>query len=427
MAALEPFERRPGVAVAVSGGADSLALCLLTAEWAAARGGAALGLHVDHALRRGSDLEAERVRRWLTARGIACHVLRWTHEAISSRLQERAREARLDLLQRACREAGILHLLLAHHRRDQAETVAMRALRGGAAGLAGMPSVREIQGLRLLRPLLGVEPARLRATLRLRRQPWIEDPSNADPRFERARLRRSPGFTHEVWLARAAEAISPRLDLEAECRRLLACSASLHPLGFARQNWLALAAAPQAIAVATLARLIMTIGGGRYPPPRLATIALLRALEAGKMGAATLGGCQIARQGPRLVVTREPGRLRDAAPLAQMTGRMWDGRFGVAPLLGQTALAGASDREILVAMVGKEGRRQLPQDLRHELRRQRIPADAIATLPAAWRQDRLLACPPLAWPSGPDDRCFTARFSPYALLTTAPFSSGIVV
>ena len=86
----------------------------------------------------------------------------------------------------------MLHLLVAHHRDDQAETVALRAARGsGSYGLAGMAAVRELPGLRLLRPLLGVPKAALVAVLEATGQPWLDDPSNRAERFARARLRQA--------------------------------------------------------------------------------------------------------------------------------------------------------------------------------------------------------------------------------------------
>ena len=158
---LGPFEQGPRLAVAVSGGPDSLCLCLLAAGWAAARGGVVSALIVDHGLRPEAAAEARQVAAWLRARRIDHHVLRWADVKPATGIQAAAREARYRLLGDWCRAAGILHLLLGHHLDDQAETVALRQARqSGAAGLAGMAAVRELAGLRLLRPFLsGAEGA----------------------------------------------------------------------------------------------------------------------------------------------------------------------------------------------------------------------------------------------------------------------------
>ena len=173
MAPLGPFEPAPRVAVAVSGGSDSLALCLLADRWARARGGAVFGLTVDHRLRPESGAEAAQVRRWLAARAISHRTLRWTGTRPVSGIQEEARAARLALLVGWCRRAHVLHLLLGHQREDQAETVLQRLVRGsGIDGLAAMAPVRLAMepdggGVRLLRPLLSVSRDALTASLAL--------------------------------------------------------------------------------------------------------------------------------------------------------------------------------------------------------------------------------------------------------------------
>ena len=193
MAPLGPFEARPRLAVAVSGGPDSLALCLLADRWARRRGGAVVGLIVDHGLRPESAGEAGQTAAWLGAREIGSQILTWPGQKPTVGIQAAARHARYRLLGGWCRAAGVLHLLTAHHRGDQAETVALREARAsGPDGLAGMAAVRELAGLRLLRPLLGVQKAALVAVLDAARQPWLEDPSNRAQGFARARLRSDP-------------------------------------------------------------------------------------------------------------------------------------------------------------------------------------------------------------------------------------------
>ncbi|HET6222664.1 MAG TPA: tRNA lysidine(34) synthetase TilS, partial [Dongiaceae bacterium] len=196
MASFEPFERAPVVAVAVSGGRDSLALAVLAHEWAIARGGRIVGLIIDHALRPESAAEAAATEALLGRHGCDAETLRWVGTKPPTGLQEAARVARYRLLREACHQRGVLHLLVAHHADDQAETVAMRAARqSGLDGLAGMAGAVELPEVRLLRPLLGIPRSRLTATLLARGVPWIDDPSNADPRFERARLRSGPRLT----------------------------------------------------------------------------------------------------------------------------------------------------------------------------------------------------------------------------------------
>lgn len=262
MAPFAPFERHPVLAVAVSGGRDLLALGLLAHDWATAEGGRVVALIVDHGLRAEAAREAQATRDLLLSRGVEAAVLRWEGTKPQQGLQEAAREARYDLLFEACRQRGILHLLVAHHAEDQAETVAMRAARGsGPDGLAGMAALVERRHVRVLRPLLGVTRSRLTATLEARGVTWIDDPSNTDSRFERARLRAAGGLdgldsgsggrraSREDALARAAVELIEAGD------ELALDHAAFRQLGKERASSL-------------LSRVVQAVGGRDHPPRR---------------------------------------------------------------------------------------------------------------------------------------------------------------
>ena len=190
MQAFGPFEQRPRLAVAVSGGADSMALCLLAASWAQGLGGSVTALTVDHGLRAAAAAEAAQVGDWLAARGVAHKILCWQGAKPAADLQAAARLARYELLNDWCAQEAVLHLLLAHHQEDQAETLLLRLGRGsGVDGLSAMAPISVTKAGRLLRPLLGISRARLMAGLKAEGQSWIEDPSNEDVRFSRVRWR----------------------------------------------------------------------------------------------------------------------------------------------------------------------------------------------------------------------------------------------
>ncbi|MEZ5786936.1 MAG: tRNA lysidine(34) synthetase TilS [Xanthobacteraceae bacterium] len=191
--------------LAVSGGPDSTALCLLAARWRAARkdGPALLAVTVDHGLRPEARREAGAVKRFAATLGIPHRTVTWTGPKPKSGLQEAARTARYRLLAAAARRVEARHILTAHTLDDQAETVLFRLARGsGLAGLGAMarvarlpfnlnsplPACEEMEML-LVRPFLDVPKARLITTLVAANIPYAEDPSNRDPRFTRARLR----------------------------------------------------------------------------------------------------------------------------------------------------------------------------------------------------------------------------------------------
>lgn len=383
LALLGPFERSPRLAVGVSGGADSTALAVLAHSWAKARGGCIAALVVDHGLRPGSASEAANVAAALARRGIRSRVLPWLGPKPAGGLQAAARTARRRLLETACREMGILHLLLAHHAQDQAETVAMRAARGsGPAGRAGMPAVSELAGLRLLRPLLSVPPARLRATLVACGEGWIEDPSNLDPRFARARFRQDPQFGAGRWIEEGRTEARARAAHDVDLATQLARSVRPHRLGFVRLP--AMAAGP-----AMLARLLVTVGGQVYPPPAALLCRIVAQLQSGRDWRASAGGCLLNVHDGVLLIAREPGRVRDRARLNPGGRALWDGRFEVRYEDGMGPLE--------LARLGESGHGILPIELRRRLRAEGVPAAAVAALPALFADGIPCACPPLGF------------------------------
>lgn len=184
------------VAVAASGGRDSTALLHATAHQAARAGIDVLALHVHHGLQPAAD-------DWVAHLTALCR--RWARKGLPLRLQVHrltevpapgdsieawARRQRYQALGAMARAGGAGVVLLAHHQRDQAETFLLQALRGaGAAGLAAMPAQMQRDGLTWARPWLGQPEAAIAAYARRHRLRWIEDPSNADDRHARSRLR----------------------------------------------------------------------------------------------------------------------------------------------------------------------------------------------------------------------------------------------
>lgn len=303
------FESRPHLAVAVSGGADSLALVLLADIWTRAHGGRVTALTVDHALRAESGSEAAQVARFLAARGIEHHILCWQGPKPAAGIQARARAARYALLEGWCGAQGVLHLLTAHTADDQAETLLLRLRHGSTLhGLAGMSALVERPWGRLLRPLLGCRHDDLCAWLRACGADWIEDPGNRDPRFERSRLRAEiaagqggPGlYRLAIRLGRLR-----RAD-ERMMARLLARFVALHA-GRARINR-DFAALPDRLAAGLLGRVCLAVGGA----PRVAAeTALARALARLRAGrATTLAGCRLNPGKNGILVRREHSRGR---------------------------------------------------------------------------------------------------------------------
>jgi tRNA(Ile)-lysidine synthase len=365
-----------------------MALAVLAADWARAEGGSVLALTVDHGLRPGSATEAADAVTTLTELGIPARVLTLGSLTPGASLPARARAARMAALEIACREAGIIDLLLGHHAADQAETVIMRRLRGsGRAGLAGMAAISETAALRVLRPLLGVAPGRLRAVLAARGLGWAEDPTNADSRFTRARLRTAradaagAGAATRALAAAAVADGQARRAAELGLASWLAAAVTIRPEGFALMpegSW-----PPSALA----AILRMIAGAGYDPrPDAVATIAAAPCAAIGR--GICLGGALLrpaGRLGPGVLICREAAAMAGAIPAK--ASAHWDGRFRRAA--GKPDLPGET-----IGALGVEAP--------HFRDISDLPAVVLETLPAYRdREERMVAVPALDWPDAP--------------------------
>ena len=203
------------VAVAVSGGPDSLALLLLAhAAFGPPRVAA---LTVDHRLRPEAAAEAAQVAGIAAGLGVRHATLSWDDPKPAGNLQAAARTARYALMGRWCADHGVGWLMTAHHRGDVAETLLLRLARGaGLAGLAGPRARRVLRpGGELLRPLLDVDPAALAAVVADAGLTALDDPSNHAARFDRTRARALLARTGWLALARLGAAAAHLADAEA--------------------------------------------------------------------------------------------------------------------------------------------------------------------------------------------------------------------
>jgi tRNA(Ile)-lysidine synthase len=210
-----PLADSPALVLGVSGGPDSMALMWLAARWRQARanGPRLIAVTVDHGLRPEAAREARAVKAAAGALDLPHRTLRWRGDKPGTGVPEAARSARYRLLAKAARSAGASHILTAHTRDDQAETLLMRLLRGsGIAGLAAMAAVSEREGVLLARPLLDVSKARLIATLKAAGLDFADDPTNRDTAFTRPRLRAlMPALAAEGGDARNLARLAARL------------------------------------------------------------------------------------------------------------------------------------------------------------------------------------------------------------------------
>jgi tRNA(Ile)-lysidine synthase len=378
MAALAPFESKPHLAVAVSGGRDSLALALLVERWTRQRGGTMTALIVDHRLRPESTAEANYVAALLSARGIASEVLSWKEAKPQSGISEAARAARYGLLEGRCRELGILHLLLGHQADDQAETALLRLADGsGPEGLAAMSPVVERPDLRLLRPLLDFPRPRLATTVLAHALSWVDDPSNEREGYARVALRKSLDEEKRAALADVTgHAGALRRTIDLRLAALLVELVAIDPRGFAWLNASGFEALPSRLSVRLLNRLAAVFGGRHYPARRAGLDRAAATLRAG--GSAVAGGCRFDRRGGRVLICREAGAIGDALEVRGGQPVHWDRRYVLTPPQdGRLAGLGSAGRSVAL--------RKGVVELRG------FPAPAAEALPALWQAEELAA------------------------------------
>ncbi len=301
------------VAVAVSGGADSLALAFLLREYVQKHGGRAVMLTVNHHLRPEAAAEAEMVAALAAKWETEHHILDWFPDHASGSLEEKARLGRYRLLEEWCAAHEIEHLLIAHHQTDQAETFLMRLQRGsGVDGLASMQPFSRRGRINLIRPLLDIDPADLKDLLRDNQIGWAEDASNECDDFLRVRMRKFlPRLEKETGisvrrLAETAKALSEaRAYFEDETDQFVnryvryfeQMSVSVSPT--------ALNALHPELKRRVLARLLRQIGGGNYPPEYEELQRLLKTVADPHFRGCTLGGCVLVPFQKRLWIVGE--------------------------------------------------------------------------------------------------------------------------
>lgn len=376
-----PFEANPHLAVAVSGGADSLALMLLCDAWAQSRGARLTVLTVDHGLRPQSAAEARGVAQAALALGHPHATLRVGWALGEADLEAAARTARYDLMTAWCRQAGVLHLLTGHSRDDQAETVLMRLLRGsGLDGLAAMAPLRLVDGVRLLRPLLEVgRYDLLRLVLNAGLSP-VDDPMNQDGRFQRVSTRRAMA-TLDLTADRLADTASrlrrDRDAIEVAVRHLAVDALRLSPWGEGGIVRAALAGQPAPIVERVLARLITAVGGGQYAPrrDRLTRLAEILADPGEAFPGGTLGACRFLPGRGLVTVLREARWLGPDLHLGAGDQGLWDNRFQVQ----------AGPRPVVVRALGQHQAQGLP----------RLSPPRRAVMPAIFDERGLIAVPAL--------------------------------
>lgn len=381
------------IALAVSGGVDSMCLALLMQQV----GFRFVCLIVDHGLRHSSNAEALDTQRNLAHNDIEAHVIQWQlfdpHRKINN-LHNTARSARYSLMIEYCKQRNINILMFAHNKNDQAENVLIRIARGtGIDGIAEIKNDVMKDGVRILRPLLRYNRFQIKSTLQLYNWSWIEDSSNEDMRFVRTRMRdllrthdRDLSIDRICLLSRNASRVKDYLHHQTlECFSRLVRTDELgiiyldHTL-FLREH--------EEIQLRILSRIMRSINRCAHTIRLESLLNLLQNIKSDCFEGATLHGCEIIKKQNEFLFIREVKCLtaKPIAPYEQTI--IWDHRFTLqirpsSSLAYSIRAMNAEDWRIIKITLAKE--------------QADIPFKIRSTLPVIDSDNGIVACPSLKW------------------------------
>ena len=342
LAALKQIAPHEHYALAVSGGRDSMALVALAA--AAQKKPNAPKFHVisvDHGLREEARQEMRLVAETCQRVGLPHKVLRGDKPLGAGGIQQAARELRYRLMASWCAKRKIPALIVAHHQRDQAETLLMRLARGsGLDGLSGMAPLQKLEtaagDLQILRPFLETDPALLADIVRMAKFDWVEDPSNMDNQFERVRWRQAEDMLDGLGLraralARTAANMRQMRDyLDLQVTNWLQAHSGYHFCGFYSLDKATFLSLPAFLRLRVLRHVMSRMGPVKFAPPETSLTHATELIAARSYGGHTLGGCMMRWRANEIMIGREIAAL-DALPPVPLArgGSVWDRRFFV--------------------------------------------------------------------------------------------------
>ena len=384
------------IAIAVSGGVDSMVLMNLAKESDFLNDKNVFILVVDHGLRAESKQEAKFVKNEAKKLGFPTRILKWKGSKPNKRIQEEARNKRYSLLINFCRENNINNLYLAHHLDDQIETFLFRMFRGsGLQGLTSFSSSYERNGLTLIRPLIDTPKSELISYARRKKINWVEDPSNENQKYDRVKLRKvlpliyKEGFDKKVFLKSVKKLRLANQALDQITKEFVLQYVIINKnisVFIKKELFLT---APEDVQLRVLQNTIRIFSGERYYSPNYLKILNLMnwARNDNDISAKTLGGTIFRKRKGGLILYKEVKKLNDIKPikLSKSKYKAWDNRFLIKinkSVKGEISYLGNEGVKILKSkkILGKKGFNG-------------IPLTALYSTPAMWDGKRLISAP----------------------------------
>jgi tRNA(Ile)-lysidine synthase len=376
------------ICVGVSGGRDSMCLLRLLKRWKKLNIEAPkiIAVSIDHALRKESESECKLVKSWCNELGIEHHTLNWEGIKPSTSVQQKAREARYKLLIDFCNQNKIKALVMAHHLEDQVETFFMRLARGsGIDGLRSMQYCRVQSGVDIIRPLLSIKKSRLLETLINFDQKWIDDPSNLDERYERVRVRKYIENLNDIDidLKNISKSITrltrSQIALELMSLKIFNDISSIDNAGYVSIDNAKLLVCNEEIQLRILQMSLNTVSGNRHISLN-SLENIIRRIQDSNLNI-TLSGCRVIKNKKDIVIFRENRNLPRII-IAPGDEIIWDNRFIV-----------NLDKEESSLELEAIGNYAINAEAIKKTNLINIPKNALLTLPAGFRDGRLVLLP----------------------------------
>ncbi len=321
------------IAIAVSGGPDSLALLMLIHQFSHTNSVEVIVLTVNHNLRKAAQVECKYVDEVARSLGLSCHILTWQNPQAK---QSEARAARYKLLTDWCKDHQVSQLILGHHQDDQAETLLMRLARGsGLDGLCAMHETSYNNGIKILRPLLTFTKQQLIDYLLAKNVKWHDDPSNSNLKYDRTIFRNYINSTNN------SERLTKRLSLSAlhmqrtqqalifYLKQEVERCVTVHQFGYVDIDREYLLSLPEEMSMRIIVSCLMIIGNKSYKPRYKNFINLFKEILNDKYkNTRTLHGCKVIKSDYNISIRREISCISNSqVQIYANQAVIWDGRF----------------------------------------------------------------------------------------------------
>ncbi|MFL1780736.1 tRNA lysidine(34) synthetase TilS [Candidatus Hepatincolaceae symbiont of Richtersius coronifer] len=331
LSALTIFPKSPKLAVAVSGGSDSITLAIYCARWVTKFGGEVTALIVDHQMREESTLEAKFVKELLKDYNIRSVILTREKLNLTSAIQSKAREDRYRLLEQYCQKYHIPYLLLAHHLDDQIETLIMREEKGvNIIGNSGMAAKLIKEQVIILRPFLQLSKAHIRDKLQKLGGKWVEDPSNQNDKYKRVQIRESLKKLSLVeklnLLKNLTKNVKNRQNIESQIMDFLIKGVIINKFGLLKLNLILFNTYERVVKIIILRKLLKYASGSFYYVKIKKIENLLTQLKTIQFNTYSLGNCILKIKKDFLIIFKEAKNLNLNLPHTE-NFCIWDGRF----------------------------------------------------------------------------------------------------